>query len=134
MYAPLVDSFPIAPLDFQALSTDIMIYQFISPTGQWPPRPSYVDFRDAAKAHIGALNSPPTAEVGRKRVLFSSPHGFKYKEGAALIAEKRPEVKERIIQGTPEELWFDRYEIDFGRIEKITGLKKEDFHTIEEVS
>lgn len=110
------------------------LYQFISPTGEFPPRPSYADFRDVAKAHINALNSPPTADVGRKRVLFSSPDGFKYKKATELIAEKRPEIKDRVNRGTPEELWFDRYELDYGRIEKITGLKKEHFHTIEEVS
>lgn len=134
MYGPLAEGFSIAPLDFKALSTDIIMYQLISPTGEWPVSPAYADFRDAARAHIGALNSPPTAEVGRKRVLFSSPHGFKLKEGAELIARKRPEVKDRIIRGNPEELWFDRYDIDFGRLEKITGMKKEDFHTLEEVS
>jgi hypothetical protein len=30
--------------------------------------------RDVAKAHILALNSRPTAQVGRKRIVFSSPH------------------------------------------------------------
>ncbi|TFK44233.1 NAD-P-binding protein [Crucibulum laeve] len=132
LYGPPAERFPLPEPDFNAISTNLLIYQFINPTGVYPPHPSYADFRDVAKAHVGALRSPPTAEVGRKRIIFASPHGFVFKDAVKLIAEKRPQLKERLISRESLEYPFDRYEVDFERIKEVTGLQKSEFFTFEE--
>ncbi|KAF8160639.1 hypothetical protein B0H34DRAFT_795528 [Crassisporium funariophilum] len=133
LYGPAAPmSLPIPTPDFNAISTNLMIYNLITPTGVFPPRPAYVDFRDAARAHVGALQSRPSLPKERKRVLFASPYGFVFKDALGMIARGRPEVKDRLIQAPAPEFSFDRYDIDFERVEEITGVKKGDFHTLEE--
>lgn len=112
-----------------------MIYNFITPNGGYPPRPAYVDFRDVAAAHVHAALRDPTKPVsGRKRVIFSSPHGFVAKEVVELIKNSRPELAGRVISKTPvPEFDFAKYDLDNSWIENITGLKPEDFHTLEQV-
>ena len=51
----------------------------------------------------------------------------------ADILRARPELEERFIQTPPPVLNFERFDIDFGRIEEVLGIKKEDFHTRQEV-
>ncbi|KAH9484972.1 Putative uncharacterized oxidoreductase [Psilocybe cubensis] len=128
-FAPL--HLPVAPGDFSALSSDIMVYSLLIPTGVYPPGPGYADFRDVAKAHVGALRTPPTVE-GRKRIIFSTPDGLDFNTVFATLKKARPELEGRLINQPPPVYPFDRYDIDFDRVEEVTGMKKSDFHTTEE--
>jgi len=111
-----------------------MVYNIISPNGKYPPRPAYVDFRDLAAAHIRAATyTPEKAISGRKRVLFASPHGLVFKELVERLKKARPAIAGRIAKGPIPEFDYDRYDLDFERIEEVIGMKKEDFHTADEV-
>ncbi|KAF4621194.1 hypothetical protein D9613_000269 [Agrocybe pediades] len=135
LYGPLAPiHLPIVPGDYISLSTSLMVYNLISPDGAYPPRPAYVDVRDTASAHVqAALRSISPSESPRKRVIFSSPHGFVLKDVLELIRKARPELAGRIISKAPvPEFEIDRYDLDWARIEEVTGLKKEDLHTLEE--
>ncbi|KIK09779.1 hypothetical protein K443DRAFT_389 [Laccaria amethystina LaAM-08-1] len=129
LYGPFTTNF--ATPDFDAFSTNLSIYNLIKTEGKYPPRPGYADVRDVARAHVTALDSPPTSEVGRKRVIFASPYDFNFKNAIELLSEKRPQLKGRLITQVPPELPAYRYPVDFERIERVTGLKKGDFHTFE---
>ncbi|KAJ6454116.1 hypothetical protein C8R45DRAFT_882125 [Mycena sanguinolenta] len=131
-YGPFTAHFPVAPLDFGALSTDVMIYNLLFKEGVFPYITRYIDVRDVAQAHVRALNSRPTAEVGRKRIVFSAPYGWPFEQILDLIAEKRPALKGRLILGTPQEEPFHILPMDFARVEEVLGMKKSDFHSIEE--
>ena len=66
--------------------------------------------------------------------MISSPDGFVCKDVLELIRRERPELSDRLTKVAAPELSYDRYDIDFARIEEVTGLKKEDFHTTKQVS
>lgn len=110
------------------------IFNLLVPDGGLPPRHlHHVDMRDIVKAHISALNSPPTSVVGRKRIIFSSPYGLDWNAAVGYIREKRPELKDRLIKQTLPVVNPDRIPIDLARIEQVLGMKREDFHTLETV-
>ena len=109
-----------------------MIYNLLFPTGVYLPRPSYVDFRDTAQAHVGALNSKPDKN-NRKRILINSPHGLTMKHVLDIIKKEHPELERRFITAPVPEFPFFKLDIEFERLEEITGMRKEDFHTLEEV-
>ncbi|KAF9556688.1 NAD(P)-binding protein [Agrocybe pediades] len=140
LYGPLAPiHLPVAPGDYISLSTALMVYNLISPDGTYPPEPAYTDVRDTAAAHVRAALSALPKETStdikspRKRVVFASPHGVVFKDVLDMIRNARPELAGRIIsKGSVPEFEIDRYHVDFGRIEEIVGLKKEDFHTLEE--
>ncbi|KAF5372662.1 hypothetical protein D9615_009868 [Tricholomella constricta] len=127
LYGPFPEGFTQPTPDYYRLSTNIQLYRFLKPSSRFPPFPGYADVRDCAKAHILGLNSPPTSAVGRKRVVFCSPHGYDFTEILQLLAEKRPELKDRLNKEPPPKFTFDRAPIDFARIEQVVGIKKEDF-------
>ncbi|KAJ7436025.1 hypothetical protein FB451DRAFT_1308057 [Mycena latifolia] len=133
-YGPFTPHFPIPAGDFGALSTDLLLYNFLFTNGTFPSSTRYIDVRDVALAHIRALDSPPTAEVGRKRLVFSSPHGWPLQKTVDFIAAERPVLKGRLITAKPELMSFDVYPMDFGRIEQVVGMKIADFRTIEETT
>lgn len=62
-----------------------------------------------------------------------TPHGFTFAGVKADILSARPELEERFIKTPPPVLTFDRYDVDFARIEEVLGIKKEDFHTRQQV-
>ncbi|KAF9556684.1 NAD(P)-binding protein [Agrocybe pediades] len=134
LYGPLAPlHLPVPPGNYLALSTSLMIYNLISPNGQYPVKPSYVDFRDLAKAHIrSALYIPEKHVSGRKRLLFGSPHGLVFKDVVETIKKARPQLAERIAKGPIPEFDYDKYDLDFERVEEVTGLKEADFHIAEE--
>ena len=109
-----------------------MIYNLLFPTGEYLPIPDYVDVRDVARAHVGALNSKPD-EDNRKRILVASPHGLTLKHILDIIKKEHPELERRFITAPAPEFPYDRVDIDFERTKEITGMRKEDFHTLEEV-
>ncbi|KAL0575551.1 hypothetical protein V5O48_006425 [Marasmius crinis-equi] len=129
---PWAEGLRIASPDYNPGLTAIF-WNFIDPDGQFFISPVYVDVRDLAKAHVRAMtHAPPTSEVGRKRVIISSPHGVDYGRTIELLREKRPELKERLTRREPPVFGYDRLEVEFDWIEKALGMKKEDFFTWEE--
>ncbi|KAF8647119.1 hypothetical protein AX16_006951 [Volvariella volvacea WC 439] len=133
VYGPFTPYFllPDAP-DYDAISTNLIVYNWLKPGGSFLKSPMYVDVRDVARAHVAALDAPPTSEAGRKRILFSSPLNFTYEDVLNLIKDKRPELKDRIIAKAAPTFPFKRAPINYSRIEQLTGMKEDDFHTFEE--
>ncbi|KAJ7822628.1 hypothetical protein B0H14DRAFT_2828230 [Mycena olivaceomarginata] len=132
-YGPFTQNFPLPAPDFGAISTNLLIYNLLFADGAFPFNTWYIDVRDVARAHIRALSSPPTAEVGRKRIVFSSPHGWPHQKTLDLIAEQRPALKARLITASPtaQEGTPDVLPMDFKRVEELLGMKDEGFHSIE---
>ncbi|KAF5357293.1 hypothetical protein D9758_005847 [Tetrapyrgos nigripes] len=117
--------------DNLSLSIQFM-YSFIYPDAQYPVFLLHTDVRDLALAHLNALKAPPTSAIGRKRVFFASPHDLDYKDVFALLAEKRPQLKERFNKREPPVPPLTRVPCDFKRIEEVTGFKPEDMRTVEQ--
>ncbi|KAG6811439.1 hypothetical protein H0H92_007354 [Tricholoma furcatifolium] len=132
LYGPLAETFTVPVGSYTALSTDLYIYRFLSPDGGFMPSAGQADVRDIAHAHVLALTSPPTSAVGRKRILIASPHGFHPKAVLEMLAESRPELQSRLTKNTSPEYPFDRTPIDFGRVEEVLGMSKDDFKGVEE--
>ncbi|KAL0581924.1 hypothetical protein V5O48_000154 [Marasmius crinis-equi] len=110
-----------------------IFWNFIDPEGHFFRNPVYVDVRDVAKAHVRALtHAPPTSEIGRKRVVISSPHGVDWGRTIDLLREKRPNLNDRLIKREPPVFGFDRSPVEFDWIQKVVGMRKEDFFTWEE--
>ncbi|KAG6846733.1 hypothetical protein H0H93_012192, partial [Arthromyces matolae] len=131
VYGPLAATQPISTGNYNALSTDILIYRLLHADGFYPITNLYIDIRDIALAHVLALNSPPTSVVGRKRILIWSPNEFNIKAAVEHIGEQKPELKERLLtRASPEYPPGIALAIDFGRVEQVLGLKKEDFRTV----
>ena len=109
-----------------------MIYNLLFPTGIYLPRPAYADFRDVAQAHVGAPNSKPDKN-NKKRILISSPHGLTMKHVLDIIKKEHPELERRFITAPVPEFSYDRLDVEFERLKEVTGMRKEDFHTLEKV-
>ena len=130
-FAPL--TLRLAPGDFAGLSTNLFIYNLVTPPGQHLPGLTFIDVRDAARAHVGALSNAPAAPGVRKRAILTSPHGLNEREVLDMYRKERPEVSERIVGGQGVVHEFDRYDLDFAEVESFTGMKKSDYHTTEQV-
>ena len=109
-----------------------MIYGLLFPTGTYLAEASYVDVRDAARVHIGALDSKPDKN-NRKRIVLSSPHPLTLKHVLDIIKKEHPELEHRLLTAPVPVFPNDRYDLDYERIKEVTGMRKEDFHTLEEV-
>ena len=109
-----------------------MIYNLLFPTGVYLPIPDYVDFRDVARMHVGALDNKPDKNK-RKRVVVASPHKLTLKHVLDIIKKEHPELERRFIAAPVPEFPYDIRDLDFERIKDITGMRKEDFHSLEEV-
>lgn len=83
---------------------------------------SFVDVRDVAKAHIGALEKPEAA--GRRFLLVGG--RFNYEEAAKAIAKAVPETKSRFpsVEGAP---FSPLFSVDSSAAEKVFGFKCELF-------
>ncbi|KAK0192916.1 hypothetical protein F5146DRAFT_1136731 [Armillaria mellea] len=115
--------------DLSALSTNGSIYALLRPDNtEFPVAPGAIDVRDAARAHVLALQSPPSAEVGRKRFAIVSPHRSSYKDALAIIAKERPELKDRLTDATLAPEWPSyTLPVDWQKIEDVLGLKADSF-------
>ncbi|KAJ7854759.1 hypothetical protein B0H13DRAFT_1903502 [Mycena leptocephala] len=134
LYGPFTPHFPLPSPDFGALSTDRLFYNYLFPEGALPSKTYYIDVRDVAQAHVRALNSRPTAQVGRKRIIISSPFGWSFQKTRDFIAEQRPVLKGRLITATPPEPPSNVMPINFERVEEVLGMKVSDFHTTEQTT
>ncbi|KAH8998426.1 NAD-P-binding protein [Lactarius akahatsu] len=86
-----------------ATGTNEHVYELIAgapgrPISEYDPvirlPPLSVDVRDVARAHVLALKLPPSSESPKRFVLCTST--FHSKDAVELLAEKRPELKERL--------------------------------------
>ena len=109
-----------------------MIYNLLFPNGVYLPPFGYVDFRDAARAHVGALNSKPDKN-NKKRIVVTSPYGLTIEHVLDIIKKEHPELEHRFITAPVPEFSSCRLDVEFERLEEITGMRKEDFRTLEEV-
>jgi len=133
IFGPFVPGFDIPKPDYAVISTNIHIYQFLTPKGNFPPGPGYVDVRDVARIHVEALNSPPESSVGRKRLIVASPYDGNYKQGVQLVAEARPELKGRLVDpDTAPKFPIDKLPVDLQRVADVTGVRVDSYHTWKE--
>jgi nucleoside-diphosphate-sugar epimerase len=113
-----------------ATGTNRYIYGLITgapgrPVGGHDPAvgtpPLNVDVRDVARAHVLALNVPPSDEL--KRFIIST-STFTWKEAVEFIAKARPELKGRLPVVTGNEPPVPpSATLDTSATEKILGLE-----------
>ncbi|KAK0192885.1 hypothetical protein F5146DRAFT_979453 [Armillaria mellea] len=130
-YGPFAPGFEylLPEPDLNALSTNANIYALLRPGNtEFPGGPGAIDVRDVARAHVVALQSRPSAEVGRKRFAIVSPHRSSYKDALAIIAKERPELKDRLTDATlaPESPSYT-LPVEWQKIEDVLGLKADSF-------
>lgn len=118
--------------NYAALSTDLYIYRLLTPTGSYPSSPVYIDVRDAARAHINALTSPPEAAVGRKRIVMASPFENRFEKIVELIAQKRPELKSRLTTKVAPSYPVYKAPIDLQRVQDVVSVKIDSYKSWEE--
>ncbi|SJK98814.1 uncharacterized protein ARMOST_02083 [Armillaria ostoyae] len=90
--------------------------------------PGAIDVRDSARAHVLALESRPSSEVGRKRFAVCSPDESSYKDALDIIAKERPELKDRLADGKHAPEWPSyTLPVNWERLEYVLGLKADSF-------
>jgi nucleoside-diphosphate-sugar epimerase len=130
LYGPFAPGFKIPKPDYAAISTNLRIYQFLTPKGTFGQSPGYADVRDVARIHVEALNSPPESSVGRKRLIIASPYPVNYRQAMQLVAEARPELRDRLVDAdSAPELPVDRLPVDLQRVADVTGVQIDSYHT-----
>jgi nucleoside-diphosphate-sugar epimerase len=130
LYGPATKEFiaGIPTPNLSAISTLINIYKLLNTEGAYPDYPLYIDVRDVAKAHIGALSSPPPSSAGRKRIHINSPHDTVFADIIVAIREKRPQLKDRLTKVDPPQFPFKKLpSLDLARVKEVTGLTEADF-------
>ncbi|KAF5372591.1 hypothetical protein D9758_005160 [Tetrapyrgos nigripes] len=136
---PGFEEFLPEPSSVPALSSNGHVYGLLEgDKSQIPGIPGYVDIRDVARAHILALNSIPQSAVSDgklKRLAIASPVENDWREALKYIAKERPHLKDRLT--SPKKVpVFEEHDrlngIDFGRLEEVLGLKKDEFKTWKE--
>ena len=85
------------------------------------PPPLSVDVRDVARAHVLALKLPPS--LSPKRFILST-NTFTWIDAIKLLAEKRPELKERLPVITGKEPPVGAFAtLDTSKTESVLGMK-----------
>lgn len=118
----------ISKPDHGAISTDAILYALLFPTGTYGTSFLYGDVQDIAKLHVKAISPSAkfTKDVGRKRLVVASPGVIDWNAAVQTIAKERPELKDRLIDGTADSPHpFPNF--DFERVEQVLGVKKEEF-------
>ena len=124
---------PLGPgqvYDTPASGTNRYVYALINgapgrPVNGYDPAirgaPMSVDVRDVARAHVLALKLPPS-ETPKRFVLSTST--FIWTDAVALLAEKRPELKERLPVVTGKEPPLGPVAtLDTSKTESVLGMK-----------
>ncbi|KAI0371003.1 NAD-P-binding protein [Pilatotrama ljubarskyi] len=131
---PFAPNFRFIDALVKELSTDSVLRELLSPSGNFFfPFLPLIDVRDVARSTVHVLTAPCGRDVGRKRLLFL-PHALSWKEVAELVAEERPELKDRISKPAlteyshpaPENMGADatRKSIEVLRLGELTDWKK----------
>ncbi|KAF9012252.1 NAD(P)-binding protein [Hymenopellis radicata] len=132
VYGPLAPGFEhiIPEPNYSAISTDGYIYGLLDKNvGNFPPTAGYVDVRDTARAHVLALTSRPSSEVGDKRYSLCSPHPWVWKDVLAYLAKERPELEHRLFDAdkAPDLPPFLESEVFRDVLEEVVGLKVDSY-------
>ncbi|KDQ50530.1 hypothetical protein JAAARDRAFT_186169 [Jaapia argillacea MUCL 33604] len=96
IFGPFAPGFLIPEKNLSSLSTNGYVYALLN--GSIPPNIGVgsVDIRDAARLHVAALTPKgPTGSQEQKRVLVPR-QVIDWKTVAEYVAEKRPELKDRL--------------------------------------
>jgi nucleoside-diphosphate-sugar epimerase len=113
LYGPLPPQhLPLPKPEFDTISTNLVVYNLLFPNGVFMPASRYVDFRDVAQAHIGALDSK-LDKKNRKRIVFVSPHGLTVKDVLDIIKKDRPDLERRFITAPAPQFPYDKLDVDF---------------------
>lgn len=133
LFGPFAPGFLVPKPDYAALSTNLHIYQFLTPKGTFPTSPGSADVRDVARLHVAALSAPSESTVGRKRLIVSSPYDTNYKQAVEFIAEAYPELKDRLVNSdTAPKFPIDKLPVDLKRATEVTGVQIDSYHTWKE--
>ncbi|EMD37318.1 hypothetical protein CERSUDRAFT_73226 [Gelatoporia subvermispora B] len=119
-YGPFAPGFRAPEAKLSSLSTNSMIYQFIVDGEPLNQLPSWIDVRDVARACVLALSSPPTSEVGRKRILISG-EWWGFKQAAEYLSKVRPELRDRINKAAWNAPPAPKSWIDTTRAKEVLG-------------
>ncbi|TCD70324.1 hypothetical protein EIP91_003953 [Steccherinum ochraceum] len=109
------------PFSSNNLSTLAILWNLIHPKGPIAS-PYFVDVRDVARALVASLNSPSTAQVGRKRILMTS-EWVQPSEIAALVKQHRPELASRVCEAMQEPITGLTNITDNKRLKEVLGLE-----------
>ncbi|KAH8114617.1 hypothetical protein DFH11DRAFT_1877465 [Phellopilus nigrolimitatus] len=134
-YGPLAPGY-VMPNDVKELPTAMILYTAVLPKNPSSIKPLSgsvpetgvtlsVDVRDMARAHILALKDPPTAQVGRKRILVVGPTLRTWRDVILYLREARPELKSRLprIEDKDEgEAEIKTAKFDMSRAKEVLGL------------
>ena len=110
-----------------ATGTNLHVYELIDGAPGRPVSgydrgaPMNVDVRDVARAHVLALKLPPSSTLNRFTLSTST---FMWTDAVALLAEKRPELKERLPVVTGKEPPLGPVAtLDTSKTESVLGMK-----------
>ncbi|TDL23614.1 NAD-P-binding protein [Rickenella mellea] len=127
-YGPFAPQYQIGKGDVGALSSNGMFYQNVLKvsSGKLPPvqsvGPINVDVRDVAKAHVLALKSPHTSQVGQKRLFIGDRNQFfSWKDAVEHLKSARPAISDR-LPDTSEAQHTKIANVDTSRAAEILGL------------
>ncbi|KAJ3507438.1 hypothetical protein NLJ89_g6305 [Agrocybe chaxingu] len=92
VYGPFAKIMP-RPRSFNELSSNSLIYTLLSGETPLPLPPFVVDVRDVARAHIKAIDLPPSAreDIGNKRFLINAGN-MTWSEITQHLSKARPEI------------------------------------------
>jgi nucleoside-diphosphate-sugar epimerase len=86
--------------------------------------PLNVDVRDVARAHVLALKLPPSSSSEAPKRFIVSTNTFTWTEAIELLAEKRPELKERLpVVSNTATLVGPVATLDTGKTESVLGME-----------
>ncbi|KAK0234592.1 hypothetical protein EDD85DRAFT_955422 [Armillaria nabsnona] len=130
-FGPLAPGFEHMLLEpeYKAFSTNGFIYALLRPDNvHFAVFPGVIDVRDVARAHLLALESPPTSAVGTKRSPLVSPYQSSYKHAIEIIAKERLESKDRLVRPSKAPEWPSyMFQVDRELVEKQIGLKADSY-------
>ncbi|KAF7793308.1 hypothetical protein EIP86_004420 [Pleurotus ostreatoroseus] len=109
-----------------ALSTNMFIYDLLRRDGPLIWWPCVIDVRDVARGLVLSLAAPPSAKVGRKRILMSG-EWLVPREVAAYVAEQRPELKDRLSEAWKNDTQNPTNIVDNSRAIEVLGLRFTDW-------
>jgi hypothetical protein len=134
IFGPFAPNFRIPKPDYGTLSTNLHIYHFLTKKGRaFPPSPGSADVRDIARIHVEAVSSPPESSIGRKRLVLASPYDANYKKAVQIVASAHPELRERLVDADTAPVFpMDKLPVDLKRVEEVTGVKVDSYHTWKE--
>jgi len=134
LFGPFAPNVHSPKPDYSALSTNLFIYRFLTKKGRtFPSSGGAADVRDVARIHVEALTSAPESSIGRKRLPVASPYNCNYKQAVQFVTEAHPELQDRLVDvNTAPTFPTDKLPVDLKRVEDVTGVKVDSYHTWKE--